>query len=117
MSLFDLSGIVGMLSTHDVTITRYTANGFDTQGRALAPSSTSSTVRGSVQPVTGQDLKRLPEGTTISEVIAVYLTGAVGPGDEFTIDGQRYQVEFVAAWSAAGNYTRAVGRAKDAREV
>ncbi len=117
MSLFDLSFAVAALSTHDVTITRYTAGGYDANGRAVARTSTSSTARGSVQPMTGQDLKRLPEGTSITDTIAVFVTAELAAGDEFTIDGERYQVAFVAPWMTAGNYTRAVGIALDAREV
>lgn len=117
MSLFDLSFAVSLLATHDVTITRYTGGGADANGRATARSSTTSTVRGSVQPMTGQDLKRLPEGTTFSDTQAVFVTAAVEPGDEFTIDGQRYQVAFASPWMTAGNYTRAVGIALDPREA
>jgi hypothetical protein len=117
MTLFDLSFAVAFMATHDVTVKRYSKPGFDAQGRAQTRTSTTVAARGSAQPVTGADLKRMPEGLSVTDARSVFITANVVAGDELVIGSERLQVVFVNDWSAAGNYTRAVARVLDAREI
>lgn len=117
MSLFNLGFAVNMLATHDVTITRYSAATYDSDGRAIARTSTNTAARGSVQPASGSDLKRLAEGTNVDDIFALFVTAQVLVADEAVIGFVRYQVEQVADWSAAGGYSRAIVRKLDAREI
>lgn len=116
MSLFDLSFAVAAFATHDVTVTRYSAPGYDSHGRAIARTTTTVTARGSVQPVSGRDLQRLPEGVSSSDVRSVFLTANVTTGDEVLIGSERLQVVHVDSWSAMGNYAKVLARLLDARE-
>ncbi len=53
------------------TITRYAA-GTTVKGRFVAGSSSALTIQASVQPVTGEDLKPLPEGRRLDDYVKVY---------------------------------------------
>lgn len=121
MSLFDLGFAVGMMATHDVLVKRYNASTYDANGRAVARSTAFTvTVRGSVQPIAGADLKRVAEGFNVTDLRSVWLTGMtveVQNGDELTIGSERFQVEHVNEWSAAGNYARVTAHKLDAREI
>lgn len=116
MSLFDLSWAVNAFATHDVTVKRFGAPTF-TLGVAGDKPFTTSTTRGSVQPISGEKLARLPEAFIGSVVVSVWALTQLITGDEVVIDGQRYQIEIVEDWNANGNYTKAVARQLDEREA
>lgn len=117
MSLFDLSFVVSALSTGSVTVTRYNPTSY-TDGRADARTvASTTTARGSIQPISGADLRRLPEASRYGDVKSIWVSAQVLKGDELEIDGARYQVEHIADWDAAGNYTKTVARRLDSREL
>lgn len=116
MSLFDLSWAVDTFATDDVVIRRNTGTTI-VNGRVTARASTTHPARGCVQPISGSDLKRLPEGVSSSNVVSIWLTtNDVKTGDEITLKGERFQVVHRDGWGDAGNYTKAIARKLDGRE-
>lgn len=67
-------------------------------------------VKGSVQPLTGREIQRIPEGRRNTERKKIYTGDLLQPGesdtlknaDEITIDGDIFQVETVEPWN--GHY-------------
>ena len=90
-----------------IKVIRMSAGGYDANGRAVAPTETSLTIEMWNQPVSGDDLQRLPEGLRTQEVIKLYALAELRAGDrstgrqpdELLIDGLRWQVEQVWNWS------------------
>ena len=68
---------------------------------------TSSTITASVQPVSGQDLRRLPEGTRTTDAVRIFSEDElrVGnetdrtPPDRVVYLGEEYEVTSVQRWS------------------
>ena len=91
-----------------------------TGGRVVASSDTAFSFRASVQPASGKDLQRLPEGRNIEDLRVIYTLTMLtvgGPGtgllaDRVTVDGATYEIEHVEHWPAFGTeYYRAIGHA------
>lgn len=116
MSLFDLSFAVAAFSTHVITVRRYDAAVF-VNGRAQARTYTDTIARASVQPISGADLKRLPEGFDPTDVKSVWVEFVMQDGDTVIIGGAEHQVEKLEDWSLAGNYSKAIVRKLAVREV
>ncbi len=104
MSLFDLSGVVALMATDTITVLRFATDTYTTAGIANARSSTSSTVRASVQPITGRDLARMPDGTNASELISVWAPMVFQLRDRITVSGRgSFEVQHVDLWGANGD--------------
>lgn len=112
----DLSSTVLGFATGTYSVTRaaYRANPYGTDGKLIAPSTTTVSARACVQPATGRDLQRLPEGLRARDVVALWSVDELltaRPGQEpdiVTIDGASWQVEHVERWDQLGSYWRAV---------
>lgn len=109
MSLVDLSGAIDVNKSGTYTVTRYDGTEYD-GGRELEPGTSTLEITASVQPATGQDLKRLPEGQRDEEALmlftAVELRGGSGGRrpDTVLIDGGTFQVANVQRWQPLGNF-------------
>ena len=113
MSLFDLSAEVLALSGNTLSVSRLAAQSFDANGRLIAPSVASTlTVVASVQPMTSDDTKRLPEGLRnrsgvsvwcVTELRGADVTAGI-PGDTFTFDGRTFEVTSAERWADLGNF-------------
>ena len=99
-----------------LTITRATgAPTDDGHGRVVPAPTAPLTVTASVQPITGADLLRLPEGLRARELIKVYtatplqtLNDAAGTvADTLAWNGSTYQVAHVEAWQGHWKCTAA----------
>jgi hypothetical protein len=113
----DLSGIVGALATHTVTVQRPHASTFDTNGKASAQTFTTFTARASVQPVTGDDIARLPEGINPTGLVTIYSPTELKVRDRVTVPGRgAYEVERMRPWADSGNYSRAIARSLNSDE-
>lgn len=81
-------------------------------GRRAIGSSYEIQVVASVQPLTGRELMRLPEGERTRERMVVFTADALHTqsddhaGDEIIIDGDVWEVERVENWSTLGGYWR-----------
>lgn len=109
----NLSSVITNLGATNYTVTRLASNGY-TDGRRNAPTSSTLTILAMVQPVTGRELDRMPEGLQDKEVRAVWtvadlkvtVAGGEHEPDVITIDGFAYQVQSVDDWSTLGSYRR-----------
>lgn len=78
------------------------------------PAATTFEITASVQPMSGRELDRLPEGLRQREVRVVFTatelkgTADTQEADEITIDGEQWQVQTPESWLTLGNYFRAV---------
>lgn len=109
----DLASLIESFATGTYTVTRR-ARAAQPFVRGIAQSTTNSTVtiRGSVQPASGKDLLRLPEGRRVVETRTLFTTtklytggqGATHEADLVTIDGDSWEVQHVESWvqAAAG---------------
>lgn len=78
-------------------------------GRPSFPATTDTTILGSLQPVSGSDLQKLPEGDRSRVVMKLYAqaelrtaTPGGAPADEVTFGGVRYLVYQSQPWPAVG---------------
>lgn len=109
----DLSSVIeSFASTY--TVTRSSASAYGADGRLDAGTTSTLTVRAVVQPVTGRDLKRLPEGLRTDDVRQVFTAtelktqGAGQDPDSIAIGGEDYEVQTVERWADLGGYWRAI---------
>jgi hypothetical protein len=112
----------GLLTTPQVfksvtyVVTRRGPTGVDGDGRALLSAPSTLSISASVQPLSGRDLQRLPEGMRAAERLKLYTTtplAAIGAPDVVTIDGDDYEVEHVERWTGFGagaDYYKIVAR-------
>lgn len=106
-----LTDVIGVFGTGTYTVTR-TAAGARTLGR-YAPGATSTfTIAASVQPLTGREIKALPEGDHADEHRVVYTTtelrtlmASVGAPDSVSIDGEAWDVARVEKWPGPSGTT------------
>jgi hypothetical protein len=99
-----LSSVIETFATGIYTVTRQGPGSYDENGRAVSGELSEFTIRASVQPVTGQELKVLPEARHGEELRAVYTTtplrthGPAGAADRLSIDGAAWEVIRAEAW-------------------
>jgi hypothetical protein len=100
------------------TVYRYPSAQSFTDGKRDAQTPTELTIYAMIQPASGRDLLRLPEGLRSGEVIAIWTETELRleneaeqlRPDEVGYKGQSYQVESIENWSDAGNYYKALAR-------
>lgn len=114
MSLRHLRNTVLRAITGTYDVTRAAGPGTYTNG-VLVPAATSTVqVRASVQPLTGRELQRLPEGLRTRELLSVFTVDALlveAPGvrpDIITIRGETWQVEKVERFAELGDYYHSI---------
>jgi hypothetical protein len=114
--VMDLSGTVLDLASGSYTVTRTVPGTTGTDGRFEPGSSTPVTVTASVQPLSGRDLLRLPEGLRTKELIKIYsptqlyVQGAGQDPDVISVRGVSYQIETAEQWGDDGSYWKMVAR-------
>lgn len=103
-----LSGVIDSFKTGAYTITRQ-ANGSYVNGRLVPGSDSTFTVDAVVVPLTGKDLKILPEALHSRSAYTVMTTTKVGvqtqalhKGDRITIDSDVHTVIKSHDWTAFG---------------
>lgn len=117
MSLANLAGTIARLSgTPTATVTRGSAGTY-IAGR-LTPGALTTTPLAAVniQPASGRDLLRLPEGVRTRETIAIWTSAELRTADEATgtpadvvgYGGASYQVELVEDWVGLGGFRKAI---------
>lgn len=111
----DLSWLVKEFSSKTITLKRNTES--YTSAGLRSVSSVTSTIDGSVQPITGEELKRLPEGFAEKTLWSVWTTSVLLRRDILTIDGLKYEVRHVDDWLGNGTYHKAICERLDAGEL
>lgn len=92
-----------------LTITRSSAGDY-VNGRWLPSSTSPLTVQASIQPITGRELLRFPEGWRTREPVMVYTEtelrtvdeAAKKQADTFAYNGRTYEVSKVEPWTMGG---------------
>jgi len=92
-------------TTGNYQVTRRTQGAFD-RGRYVPGSPETLTIKGSLQPIGGRDIKQLQEGERIADHFTFYSdvapsiidTKTLGDADVITIDGETYRVVSVQGW-------------------
>jgi hypothetical protein len=82
-----------------VVILRVTKGTFDKSKGRYSPDTTNEIVlSGNIQPVIGEDLNRVPEGSRLTDFKTIYLHEELEAKDILVYKGQRYQIEKVDDW-------------------
>lgn len=106
-----------ILGLQTATLYRYGAETRDPgTGRTIKPTATTSTIRGSFQPLNGKDRKALPEGVRTSETLKVYTKSAIRtadqhdgtPADEIDYNGRRFVAYTVEEWPTLQDHYKAL---------
>lgn len=122
MTLARLSSTIGRLSGGQaLTVSRRGAGTLD-HGRFTPATPTTFDIAASVQPVSGRDLLRLPEGLRTRELVAVFTGGDLRTADEaaglaadrFVYGGRTYEVQTLEDWTQLGGYRKAIAAKVDA---
>lgn len=112
-----LRGAIASLSTGTYTVTRR-APDTRVQGRTVEGSESTFSIVASVQPVSGRELRDLPEGERGDETIVIYTVTEVRSGanpDEIEVDGSRFVIVKCERWKSFGaQHFRAYAARKDA---
>lgn len=103
----DIVSLVNSFSTSAGTydVTRQASKGF-TRGVANPTTNSTFQITASVQPATGQDLLRLPEGRRTNETRVLFTTTQLFTGDQgqtdeadlVTIEGDPWEIQHVETW-------------------
>lgn len=109
MGLFDLGVALQSLSTETASVARYARDTYDIHGKALARAEASTfNARCSVQPISGSDLKLLPEALRTSDNKSVWSPVLLEEGDLLTLAAGVFKVFKLIDWAPAGNYCKAI---------
>lgn len=111
----DAADVIASLDTGTYAVTRRSAATY-VLGRSQPGGTAPLTIDASVQPATGRDLLRLPEGRRTTETRVVYtptplLVGGQGTANEadlIAIDGRTWEVQLAESWPGAPGYCRAI---------
>jgi hypothetical protein len=104
----DAADLIDSFATgYTYAVTRRAKAKSDGRGRMLPGASSSLTIEASVQPASGRDLMRLPEGRRSVETRVVFtatqlLVGAQNAAfesDLIAIEGRTWEVQQVASWN------------------
>jgi hypothetical protein len=105
------SSVISTYNTGTYTVKRY-ANGTNANGHYTPATPTTITIKASVQPLSGRDLKDLPEGQRADDLRTLYTTtrlytvSANGNPDVITIEGDRYRVTKVEYFGILSGHYR-----------
>jgi hypothetical protein len=110
----DMSDAVALLTSGTYTVTHRTASAY-TDGRRTAPTTSTESITASVQPASGRDIQRLPEGKRDRETIVIFTATQLKVGlagaqeaDLISVNGSSFEVTTVEPWAALGNFYRCV---------
>lgn len=105
----NLSGTIKRLKTGSYVVTRRTPQA-RVNGVAQSPLDTKINIVANIQPASGRDLQRLPEGMRQSETIVIFCETelhVVKSGrlpDLIAYNGKSYEVSSVEPWADSGNF-------------
>lgn len=120
--LFDLGPVIGQLKSGSYVVTRF-GGGDYVEGAYVAGETETLTIEASVQPASGKELQRLPEGERTSDYLSVWTqTELFGrqeskSPDRILVDGYTYEVALVNDWLSEGGYVHAVVQRLDEPRV
>jgi len=118
----DAASLVESFLTGQYVVTRRERARF-VSGIAVSGPTSSLSISASVQPATGADVLRLPEGRRLVETRVIYTTtqllvgseGSPNESDLISIDGQNWEVQHVESWQQAeGSFFRCIAQVSQA---
>lgn len=114
MSLFDLSASVALMTTHTITVSRFAADTFGSDGRPLARVLSSTFTAGaSVQPA-GEPLDRDADGLGSSDLVSIFCVTPLMIRDRIAVPGLgSFEVEKLENWQPGGAFSEVVARRLD----
>ena len=100
---------------------RFDVVAYDDHGRALVPDGVEGTIEAWPQPLSGDDLKRLPEGRRTKKTLKFYSldeifsadTSEVNMPDIIVVGDEEYEVQNGVDWVSDGAYWKAIAVRKD----
>lgn len=104
-----LNGVIASFATGTYAVARETSQSYDANGRLINGTASSFNITASVQPVSGRDLKNLPEAQHGEEMLVVYTTTELRTRtpttapDIVTIRGEPWAVVKVNWWDHWGD--------------
>lgn len=104
--MIDMSGVIESFITGTYTVVRPGASTYGADGRQETETPTTFSVDAVVQPATGPDLERLPQGYQGGMTWTIWSTGELRLRDIITVAGEDFQVASVDEWNVSGNYWR-----------
>jgi len=110
----DLSDVIEMLASGCYQVTRKAVT-TRVNGRRVAPAVSTFEIIASVQPASGREVERLPEGLRSRETMTVYTRSELRPAqpesgteaDRISIDGADFEVLSVRRWNKLANFFNA----------
>ena len=104
-----LSSVIDSFATGTYAVTRSSAGTYDSNGRYVDGSTSVVNIDASIQPMSGSDLKTLPEGLhasnarTMFSKVEVFTAGPGGKPDVVSFKGEDWKVINVMAWEGFGS--------------
>jgi hypothetical protein len=111
----DLSWLVDEFSSTTITLNRPT-EGYDSNGLRTT-SSVTTTFNASVQPITGLDLQRMPQGFQDKYLVSVWSKTQLFLRDQLVINGDKFEVQHTDDWQGNGTYHKVIAQRLDIRET
>lgn len=113
----DMSAIVSCLSTENITVRRIGTT-VDANGRSSETGTILKIKNVSVQPISGADLRRLPEGFMGTAGVSIWSATELRLRDRVkTADGEQFEVEGLSEWHRSGKYYKVICRLLVGAEV
>lgn len=107
MSVMNLTSVIASFRTGYYTVFRPTGSSYDVNGRIEDPTyDTFEDVAMCVQPTSGADLRRLPQGLQTEEVKTVWADFEFALRDRVVIGGESWEVQRLEPWAELGSYWR-----------
>lgn len=108
MSVMDLRSVLASFRTGYYTVFRPASTSYDTNGRIEDPTyDTFADEPMCIQPTSGADLRRLPQGLQTDEIKTIWCEFAILLRDRVVIGGASWEVQRVEPWNELGGYWRA----------
>lgn len=109
--MLNLGGIVLSMANETVTVARYTRDSYDSHGRLnTRANAVTAPAQMSVQPITGAELKRLPDGMDATEGCSLWSISALRTRDLVTCSRGQFEVFHVEPWDTTAGYCKALAR-------
>ncbi len=93
---------INTFKTGTYTVQRYTAGTYDANGAFVPSAAATTSIVAAIQPISGMDLKTLPEGQKVEDTRLVLTTYALLDRDVITYKSEAWTVTNVQDWALRG---------------
>lgn len=112
MPVLPVAAVISALASGTYTVTRYGAGSY-VEGEHTEGTASTFDIKASVQPMSGRELMKLPEGERTQDNLVVLTASELrtregtAQADRLSIDGATYEVLGVEDWYSEGGFYRA----------